>query len=53
LSVGQAKKASYVAVLGNTSLDPAISATVVPGVNPGISAGILSFQPWPLGGEHC
>ncbi len=29
---------------------PAISATVVPGVNPGKAPGIYKFQPWPLGG---
>jgi hypothetical protein len=49
---GQSKKASFVAVLGNTSMISAMSATVVPGVNPGKTPEINMFQPWPLGGNY-
>jgi hypothetical protein len=30
---------------------PAMSATVVPGVNPAKAPGIFMFQPWSLGGD--
>ncbi len=52
MEFGQSKKASFVAVLGNSSMISAMSATVVPGVNPGKTPGINMFQPWPLGGNY-